>query len=47
MLFSDSDRLVLLFQEIKWLTRMGIEIPNSAKELIPQVSLKNFKTLKL
>jgi hypothetical protein len=35
-------RLVLLFQEIKWLSRMGIEIPNSAKELVSQVKINKY-----
>lgn len=30
-------RLVLLFQEVKWLSRLNIELPPSAKELLSQV----------
>lgn len=30
-------RLLVLFQECKWLIRMNIEIPNAAKELLAQV----------
>jgi dynein heavy chain len=33
-----DERLVVLLEEIKWLSRMKIDIPESAKEVLAQVS---------
>lgn len=32
-----DERLVVLLEEIKWLSRMKIDIPESAKEVLAQV----------
>lgn len=34
---NSDQRLLILFQECKWLMRMNLEIPQSAKELLAQV----------
>jgi hypothetical protein len=33
-----------LFQEVKWLHRLRIEIPNSVKDLLAQVNISKKKT---
>jgi hypothetical protein len=35
--FNLKHSLILLFQEVKWFSRMGIEVPNAAKEVLAQV----------
>lgn len=40
---NSDPRLLILFQECKWLMRMNIEIPQSAKDLLTQV-MKILKT---
>ena len=45
MFYINSDeKLLLLFQEVKWLARLRIEMPQSAKELLAQE--KKFKQFK-
>lgn len=39
-----DERLLLLFQEVKWLHRLRIEIPNSVKDLLAQVYISKKKT---
>jgi len=39
-----DERLLLLFQEVKWLHRLRIEIPNSVKDLLAQVNISKKKT---
>lgn len=41
--FADTLRLLLLFEESNWLSRLNIDIPASAKELLSQVTKKRNK----
>lgn len=41
---NSDDKLVILFQEVKWLSRLNIDLPSSAKELLAQE--KKFKLYK-
>lgn len=46
---NSDPRLLILFQECKWLMRMNIEIPQSAKDLLAQVmkiSITHYNTTK-
>ena len=35
---NSDERLITLFQEVKWLLRLNIDLPTSAKELLSQVN---------
>jgi len=41
---NSDDRLIMLFQEVRWLSRLNIELPPSARELLSQE--KKFKQYK-